>query len=72
MLAGLALGVAYGWVGAQSLLGSIPGAGLVLPVVPWGLLVLAAIGAAGLAIVASVAPTRRATGVSPVVALAVD
>ena len=72
VLAGLALGVAYGWVGAQSLLGSIPGAGLVLPVVPWGLLVLAAIGAAGLAIVASVAPTRRATGVSPVVALAVD
>lgn len=72
VLAGLALGVMYGWAGAQSLLGSIPGSGLVLPVVPWGLLVLAAVGAAGLAIIASVAPTRRATGVSPVVALAVD
>ena len=72
VLAGLVLGVVYGWAGAQSLLGSIPGGGFVVPVVPWGLLVAAAVGAAALAIVASVAPTRRATGVSPVVALAVD
>jgi putative ABC transport system permease protein len=72
VLAGLVLGVAYGWAGAQSLLGSIPGGGFVVPVVPWGLLVAAAVGAAGLAVVASVAPTRRATAVSPVVALAVD
>ncbi len=72
VLAGLVLGVTYGWAGAQSLLGSIPGGGFVTPVVPWGLLVAAAVGAAALAIVASVAPTRRATGVSPVAALAVD
>ncbi len=72
VVAGLVLGTVYGWAGAQSLLGSIPGSGLVVPVVPWGLLVAAALGAAALAIVASVTPTRRATRVSPVVALAVD
>ncbi|NEN06479.1 FtsX-like permease family protein [Diaminobutyricibacter tongyongensis] len=73
VLAGLVLGVIYGWAGAQSLLGSLPGgAGFVLPVVPWQLLAIAAVVAAGLAIVASVAPTRRATGVSPVAALAID
>jgi len=44
----------------------------VLPTVPWWLLVFSAVGAAGLAIVASVSPTRRATRVSPVVALAID
>ena len=52
--------------------GATATAGFVAPVVPWALLVIAAVAAAGLAIVASVAPTRRATGVSPVVALAVD
>ncbi|HEY2557564.1 MAG TPA: ABC transporter permease, partial [Diaminobutyricibacter sp.] len=72
VLSGLVLGTVYGWAGAQALLGSLPGAGFVAPVVPWSLLVIAAVAAAGLAIVASVAPTRRATGVSPVVALAVD
>jgi putative ABC transport system permease protein len=72
VLAGLVLGIVYGWAGAQSLLGSMPGAGLVLPTVPWWLLVFSAVGAAGLAIVASVSPTRRATRVSPVVALAID
>ncbi|WP_426514984.1 FtsX-like permease family protein [Diaminobutyricibacter sp. McL0618] len=72
VLSGLVLGTVYGWAGAQALLGSLPGAGFVAPVVPWSLLVIAAVAAAGLAIVASAAPTRRATGVSPVVALAVD
>ncbi|MDH6181137.1 putative ABC transport system permease protein [Microbacteriaceae bacterium SG_E_30_P1] len=69
---GLLLGTVYGWVGAQSLLGSMPGAGLVLPVVPWWLLaVIAAVGAV-LTVAASVAPTRRATSIAPVVALAVE
>lgn len=72
VLTGLVLGCLYGWAGSQSLLGSIPGSGLVAPVVPWELLVAAALGAAALAVIASVAPTRRATRVSPVVALAVE
>ena len=70
---GFVLGIVYGWAGAQSLLGSIPGGfGLVLPSVPWLLLVILAIGATALTLAAAQAPARRATTVSPVLALAVD
>lgn len=69
---GLALGTLYGWIGAQSLLGSIPGGGLVVPVLPWSYLVTVGAGGALLAVLAAVPPTRRATAVSPVAALAVD
>lgn len=68
---GLALGVAYGWVGAQSLLGSFTGVpALVAPSIPWLLVVVLAGVTALLTLVASVAPSRRATRVSPVAALA--
>jgi putative ABC transport system permease protein len=70
---GLLLGAFYGWAGAQSLLGSINGSpGLVLPGVPWLLLGVIAVAAALLTWTASLAPSRRATRVSPVAALAVD
>lgn len=70
---GLVLGVFYGWAGAQSLLGSIYASpGLVAPTVPWLLVVLLVVAASALAIVASVAPSRRATRISPVAALAMD
>jgi putative ABC transport system permease protein len=73
VLVGLVLGVFYGWAGAQSLLGSISGSpGLVLPVIPLGLLVIVSGGAAALTLVASVAPSRRATSIAPVTALAVE
>lgn len=73
VLVGIVLGVFYGWVGAQSLLGSIKGSpGLIAPQLPWLVVVLAAVGAALLALVASVAPTRRATRLSPVLALTVE
>lgn len=73
MLVGFVLGILYGWVGAQSLLGTAPGSGgLVLPVVPWWLLVVVVLAGALLTIVASVVPTRRATDIAPVVALAVE
>lgn len=78
VLLGLALGVAYGWAGAQSLLGSIstaPGAmagALVLPAVPWLPMALIVVATAVLTLVASVGPTRLATRVAPVEALAAD
>lgn len=68
---GFVLGVAYGWLGAQSTLGAVAG-GIVPLVVPWWLLV----GVGGvtlvLALVAAVAPAARATRVTPIQALAVE
>lgn len=73
VLVGLVLGTFYGWAGAQSLLGSINGSpGLVLPTIPLALIVIVAVGAALLTLVASVAPSRRATRIAPVAALAVE
>jgi putative ABC transport system permease protein len=73
VLVGLVLGTFYGWAGAQSLLGSIAGApGLVMPAIPLSLLAIVARGAAVLTLLASVAPSRRATRVAPVAALAVE
>jgi putative ABC transport system permease protein len=69
---GLVLGIVYGWAGAQSLLGSIQGGGFALPSVPWLVVVVAVLAAAALSTVASIAPSRRATRISPVAALAVE
>jgi len=70
---GLILGVGYGWAGAQSLLGGMYASpGLMWPSVPWLLVVVLAVGAAVLTLAAAQAPARRATSVSPVLALAVD
>ncbi|WP_052226356.1 ABC transporter permease [Microbacterium mangrovi] len=77
-LSGLVLGTLYGWVAAQSLLGSVSahaggsvGAGLVAPAVPL-VPMLVIVGATGvLTLVAAAVPTRLATRVSPVEALAV-
>ncbi|MFF2369069.1 FtsX-like permease family protein [Agromyces sp. NPDC058110] len=72
-LVGLVLGIAYGWVGAQSMLGSVgSGPGIVAPVIPWPIVAIVVGAAAVLTLVASVAPMRRAARVSPVVALAID
>jgi putative ABC transport system permease protein len=71
VLVGLVLGTFYGWVGAQSLLGAIAG-GIVAPALPVGLLAIVALAAVALTLVASVAPSRRATRVAPVAALAHD
>ena len=68
-LMGCVLGVAYGWLGAQSALGSFAA---VVPAVPWlqllGVLAVALV--AGL--LASVVPARRAARLSPVAGLAAD
>jgi len=73
VLVGLVLGTFYGWAGAQSLLGSINGSpGLVLPAIPLALLLILAGSAALLTLVASIAPSRRATRIAPVAALAVE
>lgn len=70
---GVVLGIGYGWAGAQSLLGAMPGSsGLLWPSVPWPLVIVLAVGAAVLTLAAAQVPARRATSVSPVLALAVD
>ncbi len=76
LVLGLVLGILYGWIAAQSLLGAVrvPPAGeaptLVAPAVPW-LPVLVVVGAtAVLTVVAAVVPTRLATRVTAVEALA--
>lgn len=75
---GLVLGIAYGWIAAQSLLGSVPilpdftPAGLIAPQVPWIPVVVIVLATAALTLVAAATPTRLATRVAPVEALAAD
>ena len=70
---GLLLGILYGWAGVQSMFGSITGApGLALPALPLPFLAGVVVLAALLTLAAAVGPSRRATRVPPVVALAVD
>ena len=75
-ITGLVLGTAYGWAGAQSLLGSLPmppawqSPTLVAPAVPWLPIALIVAATAILTLVAAVVPTRLATRVAPVQALA--
>lgn len=77
-LTGLVLGVGYGWIAAQSLLGSVPvlpdfePAGLVYPAVPWLPVAVIVVATALLTVIAAVTPTRLATRVVPVAALAAD
>lgn len=74
---GLVLGIAYGWAGAQSLLGTVPVrpeapavATFVMPAVPLWPVVAIVAATALLTLVAAVVPTRLATRVAPVEALA--
>ncbi|WP_219982791.1 ABC transporter permease [Microbacterium sp. HD4P20] len=73
---GLVLGIAYGWAGAQSVLGSVrlppsfSAPTLVAPAVPWLPVVIIVVATAVLTLVAAVVPTRLATRVVPVEALA--
>ncbi|MFC6355789.1 ABC transporter permease [Luethyella okanaganae] len=68
---GLVLGVLYGWAAAQSMLGSFSHS-LLAPSIPWPVILVTVAGGIVLTLVASVAPARRATTVSPVLALAVE
>jgi len=73
VLVGLLLGTFYGWAGAECLLGSARGGpGIVWPAFPPVLLITIVVSAALLTWLASVAPTGRATRVTPVDALAVE
>ncbi len=70
---GLLLGTVYGWAGAHAMLGASPGMpGLLFIGVPWVLVAVVVAGGLLLTAVASVAPSRRATRVSPVQALGAD
>ena len=73
---GLLLGRFYGWVGAQSLLGSVSrkeaGIGFVPLSIPWVFILTTVVVALLFAIVASLTPIHRAVRVSPVAALTVE
>ncbi|WP_242091194.1 ABC transporter permease [Curtobacterium sp. DN_7.5] len=70
VLTGLVLGVFYGWVGGQTLLGTL--GTVVTPVLPPATIGVVVLGALVLAVVATIAPVRRAMRVPPTEALAVD
>lgn len=70
VVTGLVLGTFYGWVGGQTLLGTLHFA--TTPVLPPLTVGIVVIGALVLAVVATIAPVRRAMRVSPTEALAVD
>ncbi|UYK41629.1 ABC transporter permease [Microbacterium terricola] len=73
---GLVLGVLYGWIAAQSVLGSVPippawmAPTLVAPAIPLVPVLVVVAATAVLTLVAAVVPTRLATRVAPVEALA--
>ncbi|SBS73378.1 ABC transporter permease [uncultured Microbacterium sp.] len=73
---GLVLGIAYGWAAAQSLFGSIQippdwsSPTFVAPGMPWVPMLVVIVATAALTLVAAVTPTRLATRVAPVEALA--
>jgi len=73
---GLVLGIVYGWAGAQSLLGSVrvppvwESPTFIAPAVPWLPVLVVIAATAVLTLVAAVVPTRLATRVAPVAALA--
>ncbi|GAA3025674.1 ABC transporter permease [Microbacterium dextranolyticum] len=76
LVLGLILGVVYGWIGAQSLLGSValsatvPPPTFIAPGVPWVPVLVVVAATALLTIIATVVPTRLATRVTAVEALA--
>jgi putative ABC transport system permease protein len=66
VLLGLALGVAYGWFGAQLLLSEPSRRLVLLPVIPVPVLIAAAVAAAALTWLASAWPTRQALRRTPI------
>lgn len=77
VLFGLLLGIFYGWAGAQSLLGAVSlndqvAGHFVAPAVPWVVAAVIVVATGVLTLIAAVGPTRLATRVSPVEALAAD
>lgn len=70
VVTGLVLGIVYGWIGGQTLLGSLGTP--VAPVLPPMTIGIVVVGALVLAVAATIAPVRRAMRVPPTEALAVD
>jgi putative ABC transport system permease protein len=73
VVVGLVLGTLYGWAGAEAMMGSNrDSGGIIWPAFPPLLLAAIVVAAVVLVGAASLAPTRRATRVTPVDALAVE
>lgn len=70
LVLGLVLGVFYGWTAAQTLMGFQ--SGLMAPTLPWAVLGGVVVFGVALALAAAAAPTRRATRLTAIEALALD
>ncbi|WP_072313694.1 ABC transporter permease [Agrococcus sp. Marseille-P2731] len=72
VVTGFCVGALYGWIGTQSLVGSIGGVVSTAPTIPWLLPVSLIVGGLAVALAASLPAGARAASVPPLAAVATD
>ncbi|WP_413319657.1 ABC transporter permease [Agrococcus sp. 1P02AA] len=72
VVTGFCVGALYGWIGTQSLVGSVGGVVSTAPSIPWALPVSLVVGGLAVALAASLPAGARAAAVPPLAAVATD
>lgn len=72
VVTGFGMGVLYGWIGTQSMVGSIIGVTSTAPTIPWTLPVALVLGGMAVALAASLPAGVRAAAVPPLAAVAAE